>query len=604
MPHIVGIDLGTTHSLVATMERERPVIIPNRQGKRLTPSVVGLDRGDKLHVGETARNQLTAMPERTVAEVKRLMGSGQKVRLGPREYSPTEISGLILTALKEDAERHFGGRVEEAVITVPAYFTDAQRQATKDAGELAGLRVERILNEPTAAALAYGLEHLDAEQFVLVYDLGGGTFDVSVLEMFQGVLDVKASAGNNRLGGGDFDRAIAAWLTEQFEKMHGVSLAGNLSAQVRLKAAAEAAKIDLSSTDAVPVMVPFLAAGPGGTPLSLEVELTRGKLEELIGALVRSTLGPIEAAMRDAKVAKEGVTDVVLVGGSSRLPLVQRLVAEYFGKEPRRGVHPDEAIALGAAVQAGLKSGGISPNRGIMITDVAPFTLGVEVMASAGGERLGGMFSPIIPRNTTVPVSRTEVYSTTSDGQRAVDIKVYQGEARLVRQNVFLDQYTVEGVPPAPAGSEKVAVTFTYDVNGILNVKTKVMSTGKEAALVIDKSAQRMTPQEREQARERLEREWGPGAAPAPSASAPAAPTAPVVAAPSAPAGATATPVASASVKALIAAAHEKLATLEGDKRVRLASLVEQLKAAVVRNDATEVARLDAALTDFLFELV
>jgi molecular chaperone DnaK len=599
MPHIVGIDLGTTHSLVATMERERPVIIPNRQGKRLTPSVVGLDRSDKLHVGETARNQLTAMPERTVAEVKRLMGSGEKVRLGPREYSPTEISGLILTALKEDAERHFGGRVEEAVITVPAYFTDAQRQATKDAGELAGLRVERILNEPTAAALAYGLDHLDKEQFVLVYDLGGGTFDVSVLEMFQGVLDVKASAGNNRLGGGDFDRAIAAWLAEQFEKMHGVSLAGNLSAQVRLKAAAEAAKIDLSSADAVPVMVPFLAAGPGGSPLSLEVELTRAKLEDLIGALVRSTLGPIEAAMRDAKVAKEGVTDVVLVGGSSRLPLVQRLVAEYFGKEPRRGVHPDEAIALGAAVQAGLKSGGISPNRGIMITDVAPFTLGVEVMAHAGGERLSGMFSPIIPRNTTVPVSRTEVYATTSDGQRAVDIKVYQGESRMVRHNIFLDQYTVEGLPPAPAGAEKIGITFTYDVNGILNVKTKVMSTGKEAALVIDKSAQRMTPQEREQARERLEREWAPGATPG-AAAAPA----PASAAPPAPAGATATPAASASVKALISAAHEKLATLEGDKRVKLASLVDQLKAAVVRNDATEVARLDAALTDFLFELV
>ncbi|XXF77708.1 Hsp70 family protein [Myxococcaceae bacterium GXIMD 01537] len=590
MAHIVGIDLGTTHSLVATMEGQRPVIIPNRQGKRLTPSVVGLDKHDKLHVGETARNQLTAQPERTVAEVKRLMGSGQTVRLGAREYTPTEISGLVLTALKEDAERHLGGRVEEAVITVPAYFTDAQRQATKDAGELAGLRVERILNEPTAAALAYGLDHLDAEQFVLVYDLGGGTFDVSVLEMFQGVLDVKASAGNNRLGGGDFDRAIAAWLAEQFEQQHGVSLAGNLMAQVRLKAAAEAAKIDLSSTDTVPVLVPFLAAGPGGSPLSLELELTRAMLEELIGAQVRSTLVPIEAALRDAKVAKGSVTDVVLVGGSSRLPLVQRLVAEYFGKEPRRGVHPDEAIALGAAVQAGLKSGGISPQRGIMITDVAPFTLGVEVMTSAGGERLGGMFSPIIPRNTTVPVSRTETYSTTSDGQREVEIKVYQGEARLVRQNVFLDQYTVEGVPPAPAGMEKIAITFTYDVNGILNVKTKVASTGKEATLVIDKSAQRMTAQERAQARERLEREWSPGAAPAASPSAPMAAPAPA-------------PV-SASVKALIAAAQEKLPTLQGERRERLALMVDQLKAAAVRQDAPEVARLDAALTDFLFELV
>src|SRR4051812_29584734 len=367
MGHVVGIDLGTTNSLVAYMHGDRPEIIANERGKRLTPSMVGLDKNAKLHVGETAKNQYIAMPDRTVAEVKRLMGTSQKVRLGDREYTPQEVSGIILKQLKEDAEKYLGHALEEAVITVPAYFTDAQRQATKDAGELAGFKVDRILNEPTAAALAYGLDHLDKEQYVLVYDLGGGTFDVSVLEMFEGVLDVKASAGNNHLGGGDFDRAVADWLAREFETAHGIDLRKDVKAMVRLKQAAEQAKMELSSMTSTAIMLPFIAV-KGAEPLSLEMELTRGKLEELIGAAIRSTLEPVEGALRDAKLDKSRITDVVLVGGSSRIPLVQTLLAEHFGKEARRGVHPDEAIALGAAVQAGLKSGAISTERGIMIT--------------------------------------------------------------------------------------------------------------------------------------------------------------------------------------------------------------------------------------------
>ncbi len=371
MSHVIGIDLGTTNSLVAHFEDGRPELIVNQGGARSTPSIVGLDRSDRLHVGATAKNQLVVMPERTVAEVKRLMGSAERITLGDRSYSPTEVSAIILRTLKEDAERFFGAPVDEAVITVPAYFTDAQRQATKDAGELAGLRVERILNEPTAAALAYGIDNLDKEQYVVVYDLGGGTFDVSVLEMFNGVLDVKASAGNNRLGGGDFDRALAEHLAAAFQRAHGVDLRADPKASARIRAAAEQAKIELSSMETAQVMLPFLTM-KGGEPISFETEVTRAELQELIGPLVRSTLAPLEAALADARIDRKSVAEVVLVGGASRMPVVRALVAEFFGKAPRHGVNPDEAIALGAAIQAALKTGAISTQGGIMITDVSP----------------------------------------------------------------------------------------------------------------------------------------------------------------------------------------------------------------------------------------
>jgi molecular chaperone DnaK len=609
MAHVVGIDLGTTNSLVAQMRGERPEIIPNERGKRLTPSIVGLDRNGQLHVGETAKNQIVAMPERTVAEVKRLMGTSQKVRLGEREYTPQEVSGIILKQMKDDAEKYLGHLIEEAVITVPAYFTDAQRQATKDAGVLAGFKVDRILNEPTAAALAYGLDHLDKEQFVLVYDLGGGTFDVSVLEMFEGVLDVKASAGNNHLGGGDFDRRIVDYLIKQFERDHGVDLSRDPKAMARLKMAAEQAKMEVSSVSSTTIMLPFLAM-KGSEPLNLECEFSREQFELLVEDLIKSTIEPIEVALKDARLDKKQISDVVLVGGSSRIPMVQALLTEHFGKEPRRGVNPDEAIALGAAVQAGLKSGAISTERGIMITDVCPFTLGVEVVASTGYQKMGGMFSPIIPRNSTVPVSKTETYSTTADNQRIVDIKVYQGESRLVKNNTFLDQYSVDGIPPAPAGNEKVAITFTYDVNGILAVKTKIVSTGKEAELKIEKSAQRMSDAEKEKAKARLEREWdGPppkdGGAGGPVSVAPPAgmgvpPVRPAAAA-AAPAGGAAS--VDANVGALLSAAEAKLASVDAGKKAKLQDLIGRMRAASARGDRAETQKLDGELTNFLFEL-
>ncbi len=588
MPSIVGIDLGTTNSLVAIMKGDRPEIIPNEQGKRLTPSVVGLDKNGKLHVGETAKNQIIAMPERTVAEVKRLMGTSRKVKLGDREYTPQEISGIILRKLKDDAERQLGHKIDEAVITVPAYFTDAQRQATKDAGELAGFKVERILNEPTAAALAYGLDHLDKEQYILVYDLGGGTFDVSVLEMFEGVLDVKASAGNNALGGSDFDRRIVDFLLKQFERDHGVDLSKDTRAMARLKQAAEQAKHEVSTMDTTTVLLPFLATA-GGQPLSLECEFSREQFELLVDDLIRSTLEPIDKALTDAKLTPEQIHEVVLVGGSSRIPLVHKILVEKFGKEPKRGVNPDEAIALGAAVQAGLKSGAVDNERGIMITDVCPYTLGVEVVATSGYQRMSGMFSAILPRNSTIPVSRTETYSTTADGQSHVDIKVYQGESRLVKNNTFLDAYTIDGIPPGPAGSERINVTFTYDVNGILQVRTKVLSTGKEALLTIEKTAQRMSEEERKAARERLEREWQHHLPPPAAAAA---------------GGSAAAPKGSAdAAKALITRAEQKAKELPGPLRTKVEETVALLKRAIARGDGGETARLDEELTNLLFEL-
>ncbi len=515
MGHIVGIDLGTTNSLVACVRGERPEILPSRAGRRLTPSVVGLDKAGKVHVGESARNQLAAAPERTIAEVKRMMGTAQKVHLGAREYTPQEISGFILRALKDDAEAALGEAVDEAVVTVPAYFTDAQRQATKDAGELAGLRVERILNEPTAAALAYGIDHLDAEAHVLVYDLGGGTFDVSVLELCDGVLEVKASAGDNQLGGGDFDRAIARWLAERFLEEHGVDLRADPRALMRLKLAAEQAKIELSSATRTQILLPFLAQ-KGGDPLGLEAELGREDLERLIGSMVRGTLGPVDAALRDAKLDRGAIQEVLLVGGSSRIPLVEQLLAEHFGRPPRRTVHPDEAIALGAAVQAALK-GRTAPQgaAGLLVTDVCPFTLGVEAAADANGVLVPGVFSPIIARNATIPISRTETYATTADGQRAVRVRVFQGEARMVERNTLLGEYLIDGVPPAPAGRQSVAITFSYDLNGILEVDTKIVSTGSVRRLTVAHAANRLTDEERARARARLaaELEAGPPAA-------------------------------------------------------------------------------------------
>ncbi|MBK8251573.1 MAG: Hsp70 family protein [Polyangiaceae bacterium] len=579
MARIVGIDLGTTNSLVAFMDGDRPRIIPSRTGARMTPSVVGLDHTDRVLVGSAARSQLATSPGKTVAEVKRLMGSAERVALGERLYTPTEISALVLKALKDDAERFFGETVDEAVVTVPAYFTDAQRQATKDAGHLAGLQVDRILNEPTAAALAYGLDHLDKEQTVVVYDLGGGTFDVSVLEMFDGVLEVKASAGNNKLGGGDFDRALAEHIAKEIARRHGIDVRSDPRAFARVLLAAEEAKRQLSATDAVPISLPGIG-GSSGLPISYEGEISRAGFEALVGDMIRSTLEPVKAALTDARLSPRQVSEIVLVGGSSRVPLVHRAVAEFFGKEPLRGVDPDEAVALGAAVQAGLKVGSISTQTGIMITDVCPFTLGVEVAERAGQQLVTGIFSPVIPRNSTVPISRTDIYSTTGDGQREVEVRVFQGDARYVRNNVFLGQYRVEGIPAGPKGSQRVSITFSYDINGILQVTTKVLSTGKETSLRIDKTPERMTVEERATAAARIDREWKMGA-----------------------------PVEPAKVhnpgveNDLLTIAKKRLAELPSHKTGELSAVVGTFEEALKTGDKAAAARHEARLTDLLFEL-
>ncbi|HNH49225.1 MAG TPA: Hsp70 family protein, partial [Myxococcota bacterium] len=376
----------------------------------------------------------------------------------------------------------------EAVITVPAYFTDAQRQATREAGVLAGLKVERILNEPTAAALAYGLTHLDQEAHVLVYDLGGGTFDVSVLEMYSGVLEVRASSGNARLGGADFDALVVQWLLEQIQRAHGLDLSADRGAMARLKLAAEQAKIELSARTSATIQLPFLAMKEGH-PISPLVELDRPTFEALIGPLVRSTLEPVAAALRDAKLVPAQIGEILLVGGSSRIPLVQRLVEEYFHKKPRFEVNPDEAVALGAAIQAGLKAGAFSAETGIMITDVAPFTLGVESSRRVGQSLIHGFFLPIIPRNSTIPITRSQVVNTVADGQTQVTIRVFQGDDHLCKNNVFLDEYTLQDIPPGRAGQERLEIAFTYDINGILQVKTTILSTSRAASLQITRAA-------------------------------------------------------------------------------------------------------------------
>lgn len=585
MAHVVGIDLGTTNSLVAAMQGDRPVILPGRGGHRMTPSVVGLDRADRIHVGHSARHQQVVVPDRTVAEVKRLMGSGRAVTLGPRTYSPQEISAFILRALREDAEAELGGPVTEAVITVPAYFTDAQRQATKDAGELAGLRVERIINEPTAAALAYGLDRLDAEEHVLVFDLGGGTLDVSVLEMFSGVLEVKASAGDNHLGGTDVDRLLVEELAAAFMAQHGLDVHGDAAAMARLKLAAEAAKMDLSTTLETDVMLPFLM-GHGGQQQSLEARVTRARLEALMAPLLARMMAPVEQALKDARLDRKGVSAVVLVGGATRMPVVAARVAEFFGKAPQRGVHPDEAVALGAAVQAGIKTGTIASDSGIMITDVCPFTLGVEVQTRAGSQRVDGLFSPIIPRNSTVPISRTETFGTTVPQQRQVDIKVFQGESHHTRHNTFLDMYTVDGIPPGPPGSEKVAVTFTYDINGILQVTTRVVSTGREARLTVENASRRMSTAQMDGARARVGADWaGPGS---PGAGTRAAGVDAAV---------------EKGARELLATARLRVASAPADQRAPLLATVDALETALTAQDWAAVTRLDAQLTDQLFEL-
>ena len=477
MGKIIGIDLGTTNSCVAVMEGGKAVVIPNAEGARTTPSVVGFSKTGERLVGQTAKRQAIANPDRTISSIKRHMGTDYKVEIDGKKYTPQEISAMILQKLKTDAEAYLGQPVTEAVITVPAYFTDSQRQATKDAGQIAGLNVKRIINEPTAAALSYGIDK-EEDQRVMVYDLGGGTFDVSIIEMGDGVQQVLATAGNNRLGGDDFDQRIIDWLVSEFKKTEGIDLSSDKMTVQRLKDAAEKAKIELSSTTTTNINIPFIAVDANGGPKHLDINLTVAKFNELTKDLVDATMGPVQQALSDSGLSPSELNKVLMVGGSSRIPAVQEAVRSKLGKEPFKGINPDECVALGAAYQGGVLGGDVKD--GLLLLDVTPLSLGLETM--------GGVCTKIIERNTTIPTKKSQIFSTAADNQSAVDIVVLQGEREFARDNKQLGTVRLDGIAPAPRGIPQIEVTFDIDQNGIVHVTAKDLGTGKEQDIKITAS--------------------------------------------------------------------------------------------------------------------
>jgi len=496
---IVGIDLGTTTSLVAAIKDGQPFLILNERGKTITPSVVGISETGELLVGEAAKNQAVAHPDRTVSSIKRLMGSTQKVELGGKEYTPQEISALILAKLKKDAEAYFGKPVTEAIITVPAYFTDAQRQATKDAGDISGFKVERIINEPTAAALAYGFQHQDESKTILVYDFGGGTFDVSIIKMVEGAFKVLATAGNNKLGGDDFDILISDFLYEEFRKNEDINLREvqdnrmRLSIKQRIVEAAEKAKIDLSTLLETNINIPFIYSA-GDEPKHLDITLTRADFEKMTGHLIEATREPLLEALEGAGLKPEEIDAVILVGGTTRMPAVKRFVSEILQQEPLADIHPEECVAMGAAIQAGVKKGELDD---LVVVDVAPYTLGIEIV--------GDRFSPIIYANTPIPCSQKRRYVTVTDYQTEANIHVLQGNHKKASRNTSLGEFVLTGIAPKPKGESVVEVTFDYDVNGIVNVTARDRETGAKRNIIIKQTKDRLAPEEKDLARETVQ---------------------------------------------------------------------------------------------------
>ena len=472
MSKVIGIDLGTTNSCVAVMEGGEAVVIPNAEGARTTPSVVGFSKSGERVLRQVAKRQSVSNPDRTVSSIKRHMGTDYKETIDGKDYTPQEISAALLQKLKVDAEAYLGTKVEKAVITVPAYFSDSQRQATKDAGKIAGLEVLRIINEPTAAALAYGLDKGD-EQTIMVYDLGGGTFDVSILELGDGVFEVKATSGNNRLGGDDFDQRVIDYLATEFKKESGIDLRQDKMAMQRLKEAAEKAKIELSSVATTNVNLPFISADASG-PKHLDINLTRAKFEEMTADLLEKTMGPARQALSDAGLEPQDINKILLVGGATRMPAVQEAIRKFLGKESHKGINPDECVAIGAAIQAGVLAGEV---KDVLLLDVTPLSLGIET--------LGGVFTKLIERNTTIPTSKSQIFSTAADGQSTVEIHVIQGERAMAADNKTLGRFTLTGIPPAPRGVPQIEVKFDIDVNGIVNVSAKDKGTGQEQSMTI-----------------------------------------------------------------------------------------------------------------------